>query len=77
MPMKAEDIVNLITAAIPDARVVMTDLAGDGDHYQAEIYAPSFNGKSRIDQHKLVYAALGNKMGGELHALSIKTFATE
>ncbi len=77
MPMKAEDIVTMISTAIPDARVVMTDLAGDGDHYQAEIYALSFAGKSRIDQHKLVYAALGNKMGGELHALSIKTFATE
>ncbi len=76
MPMKAEDIVNLITTAIPDARVEMTDLAGDGDHYQANIYSPSFAGKSRIDQHKMVYAALGNKMGGELHALSIKTFAT-
>lgn len=77
MPMKAEDIIAMITTALPDARVEMTDLAGDGDHYQADIYSARFAGKSRVEQHKMVYAALGDKMGGTLHALSIKTFATE
>ena len=74
MPMKADDIVAMITAALPDARVDLKDFAGDADHYQAEIYSDLFIGKSRVEQHKLVYAALGDKLAEELHALSIKTF---
>lgn len=77
MPMKADDIVSMIKTALPDARVELNDLAGDDNHFQANIYSASFAGKSRVEQHKMVYAALGEKMGGELHALSIKTFATE
>lgn len=77
MPMKADDIIAMITAALPDARVELTDLAGDDNHYQANIYSESFVGKSRVEQHKMVYAALGDKMGGVLHALSIKTFQTK
>ncbi len=77
MPMKAEDIIAMIKAALPDADVEMTDLAGDDNHFQANIYSQSFAGKSRIEQHKMVYGALGDKMGGVLHALSIKTFETK
>lgn len=77
MPMKAEDIVAMITASIPDAKVEMIDLAGDGNHFEAHIYSSAFTGKSRVEQHKMVYAALGDKMGGVLHALSIKTFQTK
>ncbi len=75
--MKAEDIIAMITASIPDAKVELTDLAGDDNHFQANIYSSSFVGKSRVEQHKMVYTALGNKIGGELHALSIKTFETK
>ncbi len=75
--MKAEDIIAMITASIPDAKVELTDLAGDDNHFQANIYSSSFVGMSRVEQHKMVYTALGNKIGGELHALSIKTFETK
>lgn len=77
MAMKAEDIIAMITASIPDAKVELTDLAGDDNHFQANIYSSSFVGMSRVEQHKMVYTALGNKIGGELHALSIKTFETK
>ncbi len=73
MPMAADDIAALITAAIPDARVEITDLAGDGDHYAARVVAPSFAGMSRVAQTRAVYAALGGRMGGELHALQLTT----
>ena len=73
MPMLAQDIEAMIRAAIPDAQVTITDLAGDGDHYAAQVLAPSFAGKPRIAQHKLVMDALGGRMGGELHALQLKT----
>lgn len=73
MPMAANDIAALITAAIPDARVEITDLAGDGDHYAARVVAPSFAGMSRVAQTRAVYAALGGRMGGELHALQLTT----
>ena len=63
----------MIVGAIPDARVLITDLAGDGDHYAAHVEAASFAGKSRIAQHKAVYAALGGRMGGVLHALQLTT----
>lgn len=73
MPMAADDIVAMIRAALPDAEVTMTDLAGDGDHYAAHVVSESFRGISRIAQHKAVYAALGGRMGGVLHALQLTT----
>lgn len=71
--MRAEDIADLIRTGIPDADVVITDLAGDGDHYAARVTAESFRGLSRIHQQRAVYAALGGRMGGELHALQLTT----
>lgn len=73
MPMAAAEIEALIVAGIPDARVEITDLAGDGDHYAARVTAASFAGLSRVAQQKAVYAALGGRMGGELHALQLTT----
>ena len=73
MPMAAQDIVDLIRAGIPDARVEITDLRGDGDHYAARVEAESFRGLSRVKQHQAVYAALGGRMGGVLHALQLTT----
>ena len=75
MAMAAAEIEALIRAALPDAEVTITDLAGDGDHYAAHVVCASFEGKPRIAQHKLVYAALGDRMGGELHALQLTTAA--
>ncbi|QZP07751.1 BolA family transcriptional regulator [Caenibius sp. WL] len=73
MPMAADDIAAMIKAALPDAVVEITDLAGDGDHYAARVTSAAFAGKSRIQQHKLVYEALGGNMGGTLHALQLTT----
>ncbi len=73
MPMAADDIERLIKAAIPDADVTIRDLAGDGDHYAARVVARSFAGMTRIKQHQAVYAALGGRVGGELHALQLET----
>ena len=73
MPMAADDIEQLIKAAIPDADVTIRDLAGDGDHYAARVVARSFAGMTRIKQHQAVYAALGGRVGGELHALQLET----
>ncbi len=73
MAMAATDIEALIRAGIPDAEVTITDLAGDGDHYAARVVAASFAGLSRVRQHQAVYAALGGRMGGELHALQLET----
>ena len=73
MAMAATDIEAMIRAALPDAEVTITDLAGDGNHYAARVTSPSFAGKSRVVQHKLVYDALGGRMGGELHALQLTT----
>jgi stress-induced morphogen len=73
MAMPAAEIETLIRRALPDADVSITDLAGDGDHYAAHVVSAAFVGKSRIAQHKLVYAALGTRMGGELHALQLTT----
>jgi len=73
MAMKAADIEALIHAALPDAQVTITDLAGDGDHYAAHVVSAAFAGRPRLAQHKLVYAALGERMGGELHALQLTT----
>ncbi|MGB7372673.1 BolA/IbaG family iron-sulfur metabolism protein [Pontixanthobacter sp.] len=73
MPMSGPDIQEMITSAIPGAVVEMTDLAGDGDHWAAKVTAPEFKGKSRVQQHKMVYDALGGRMGGVLHALQLST----
>ncbi|HEY1606593.1 MAG TPA: BolA family transcriptional regulator [Allosphingosinicella sp.] len=73
MPMAAEEIEALIRAGIPGARVEITDLAGDGDHYAARIVAESFRGLPLRAQHQLVYRALGGRMGNALHALQLKT----
>ena len=73
MPMDAGEIERLIKASIPDARVTIRDLAGDGDHYAATVIAASFKGKSRVQQHQLVYNALKGQMGGVLHALALQT----
>jgi stress-induced morphogen len=73
MPMKAEDIETMIRAAIPDAVVEIKDLAGDGDHYSATVTSAAFTGKSRVQQHQMVYAALKGNMGGVLHALALTT----
>ncbi|MCL6684522.1 BolA family protein [Sphingomonas alba] len=73
MPMRAEEIEAMIVAAIPDARVEIRDLAGDGDHYAARVVSESFAGMNRVRQHQAVYAALKGKMGGELHALQLET----
>ncbi len=77
MPMNARDIERLIKAALPDARVVIRDLAGDGDHYAAEVVSESFRGKSRVQQHQIVYEALKGNMGGTLHALALQTSTPE
>jgi stress-induced morphogen len=76
MPMAADEIEAMIRAGIPDARVEITDLAGDGDHYAARVVSPSFAGMPRVKQHKAVYDALGGRMGGALHALQLTTAAS-
>jgi stress-induced morphogen len=75
MAMAAEDIERLIRARFPDARVEIQDLAGDGDHYAAMVVSEAFRGKSRVEQHKMVYEALEGHMGGTLHALALRTAA--
>lgn len=75
MPMPAEEIRLMIEAALPGAQVAIRDLAGDGDHYAAEVVAPQFAQLTRVQQHKLVYEALGGRMGGVLHALQLTTRA--
>ncbi len=73
MPMSANDIEAMIKAALPDAQITVEDLAGDGDHYAATVISETFRGKSRVQQHQIVYAALSGRMGGELHALALQT----
>jgi stress-induced morphogen len=75
--MDAHDIEKLIKTGIPDAKVTIRDLAGDGDHYAAEVVAESFRGKSRVQQHQMVYDALKGNMGGALHALALQTSAPD
>jgi stress-induced morphogen len=75
MAMAAHDIERLIKDSFPDARVSINDLAGDGDHYAATVVSEAFRGKSRVEQHKMVYDALKGQMGGVLHALALKTQA--
>ena len=73
MAMPASEIEKLIKAAFPDADITMTDLAGDNDHWSANVVSSAFKGKSRVQQHQMVYAALKGRMGGELHALQLQT----
>ncbi len=75
MPMDAKEIESLIKARMPNADVSIRDLAGDGDHYAAHVVSPEFKGKSRLQQHKMVYEALEGRMGGVLHALALTTSA--
>jgi stress-induced morphogen len=77
MPMSASDIEKMIKTAIPDAIVDIRDLAGDGDHYSANVVSEAFRGKSRVQQHQMVYEALKGNMGGVLHALALQTSAPE
>ena len=77
MAMSAAEIEQAIRAALPDAEVTITDLAGDGDHYSALVASSAFKGKTRIQQHKLVYDALQGRMGGVLHALQLQTRAKD
>jgi stress-induced morphogen len=73
MAMDAGEIERLIKASIPDAQVTIRDLAGDGDHYAATVISEAFRGKSRVQQHQIVYEALRSEMGGKLHALALQT----
>ncbi len=77
MAMDAGELQNLIKEALPDAHVEIRDLAGDGDHYAAVVISESFRGKSRVQQHQMVYQALKGKMGDDLHALALQTSAPE
>jgi stress-induced morphogen len=77
MPMQAGEIEKLIREAFPDAEVSITDLAGDNDHYAAMVTSNAFKGKTRVQQHQMVYEALKGRMGGALHALSLQTSAKE
>ncbi len=77
MPMSASDLETRLRDAFPDADITVEDLAGDGDHYRARIASVAFKGLPRVRQHQLVYAALGGRMGGELHALALETVARE
>jgi stress-induced morphogen len=77
MAMNAGEIEALIKAALPDAQVTIRDLAGDGEHYAAEVVSESFRGRSRVQQHQMVYDALQGRMGGVLHALALQTSAPD
>ena len=77
MPMNADEIERLIREALPDARIDLKDLRGDGDHYQAHVESVAFAGKSRVQQHQMVYAALQGRVGGVLHALALTTAAPQ
>ncbi len=77
MPMDARDIESLIREALPDARIEIKDLAGDGDHYAAMVVSSAFKGKTRVQQHQMVYSALQGRMGGVLHALALTTSAPQ
>ena len=75
MPMQANEIKDLILETFPDAKIKIDDLRGDGDHYAAQIIAEEFRGKTRVQQHQMVYNAMGGRMGKELHALALNTSA--
>ena len=73
MPLSKEDLEQYIKNSIPDSTIIIEDLRGDGDHYSATVISKSFEGKTKIEQHKMVYNSLEGKMGNELHALMLKT----
>lgn len=73
MPMSAQEITQMVQTALPDATIVLTDLAGDNDHYSIVVTSAAFQGKTRVQQHKMVFDALQGHMGGKLHALSVTT----
>ena len=73
MAMNLKEIEKLIKESMPDAKIEIQDLAGDGNHYSATVTSPTFAGKSKIEQHKMVYNSLKGKMGNEIHAIAIKT----
>ncbi len=77
MAMEAAEIERMIKSALPDASVEIRDLAGDGDHYAATVISESFRGKTRVQQHQMVYSALQGQMGGQLHALALQTSAPD
>jgi stress-induced morphogen len=77
MPMSAMDIEKLIRAKLPDAEITIRDLAGDGDHYAAHVVSEAFRGKTRVQQHQMIYEALRGTMGGALHALALQTAAPD
>ncbi|MBL8670918.1 MAG: BolA family transcriptional regulator [Alphaproteobacteria bacterium] len=77
MAMSAAEIETMIRESIPDARVTIDDLRGDGDHYAARVVSAAFKGKSRVQQHQMVYQALKGRMGGQLHALALQTAIAE
>jgi stress-induced morphogen len=77
MPMPAAEIERMIREAFPDAVVTLDDLRGDGDHYAAKVVSSAFKGKSRVQQHQMVYKALQGRMGGQLHALALQTAVPE
>jgi stress-induced morphogen len=77
MAMDARVIEKMILDALPDAKIAIRDLAGDGDHYSAEVVSEAFRGKSRVQQHQMIYEALKGNMGGALHALALQTSAPE
>mgnify|MGYP001144210974 CR=1 FL=1 len=77
MAMSATEIERFIKEALPDATVEIRDLAGDGDHYAANVISAAFKGKSRVQQHQMVYATLGNRMEAEIHALALRTLTPE
>ena len=77
MAMDAAEIESLIKEALPDAKVTIEDLRGDGDHYAAQVVSQAFAGKSRVQQHRMVYQALKGKMGGQLHAFTFQTAVPE
>jgi stress-induced morphogen len=77
MAMSAKEIETLVRASLPEAEITVEDLAGDGNHYRAHVVSPAFRGKTRVQQHQMVYQALGGRMGGTLHALALTTAAPE
>ena len=77
MPLSKQDLEKHIKESIPDSKVIIEDLRGDGDHYNAIVISKSFEGKTKIEQHKMVYNSLNGKMGNELHALMLKTKTEE
>ena len=77
MPMSATEIEKLIRQKLPDAQITIKDLAGDGDHYAAQVISEAFRGKTRVQQHQMIYDALRGSMGGALHALALQTAAPD